>query len=164
MLDHSLMNTRAGLAETRRALKDLRSKQLVDLGLSMAITNLATEAGSRGNFKLSLNITDNLPDLTPDIEQSIYRIAQESLENIIKHASAKSVELSLENDHQHLMLSITDDGSGFDTQNIDLQDKLGIQGMRERAAIIRSEFSILSNLNGGTTIRLMIPILWTTNT
>lgn len=163
MLAHSLKNTRAGLAETRRALKDLRSQQLVDLGLSMAITNLANEAGSRGNFKLSLNIPDDLPDLTPDIEQSIYRIAQESLENIIKHASAKSVELSLENDHQHLMLSITDDGSGFDTQNIDLQDKLGIRGMRERAAIIRSEFSILSNLNGGTTIRLMIPILWTTN-
>lgn len=163
MLGHSLTNTRAGLAETRRALKALRSQQLEDLGLCMAIKNMATDAASRGDFNLALNITDDLSEMTPDIEQSIYRIAQESLENIIRHAKANYVELTLEKDHQHLMLSITDNGAGFDTQNINLQEKLGIQGMKERAAIIRSEFSILSSPNGGTTIRLLIPLLWTTN-
>jgi len=163
MLEQSLTNTRAGLADTRRALKALRSQQLEDLGLCMAINNLATDAASRGDFDLVLNITNHLPELTPDIEQSIYRIAQESMENIIRHAIAKNVEISLETDNQHLLFSITDDGKGFDPQNIDFNEKYGLQGMRERATIIRGEFSILSNPDEGTTIRLLIPIHWISN-
>ncbi len=157
MLDHSLANTRAGLADTRRALKALRSQQLEDLGLRMAIKNVATDASSRGDFKVIVNFPEQLPDLTPDIEQSIYRITQESFENIIKHAKAENVELRLESDNKHLMFTISDDGEGFDLQNIEYEDKLGIQGMRERAAIIRGEFSILSSQGEGTSIRLLIP-------
>jgi signal transduction histidine kinase len=163
MLDHSLSNTRAGLAETRRALKALRSQQLEDLGLCMVIKNLAKDASSRGDFNLVLNIPDHLSELTPDIEQSIYRIAQESLENILRHANARNVELIIESDNHHLLFMITDDGEGFDLQNIDLDNKLGIQGMRERVELIRGEFSILSNQGEGTTVRLSIPLQWVSN-
>lgn len=160
MLDQSLKNTRAGLAETRRALKALRSQQLEDLGLDIAIKNLASDAASRGDFSVETRFDTDLPDITPDIEQSIYRIAQETLENIIRHANASHVEISLEHDLQSLMLSISDDGRGFDPQNLENSDKLGIQGMRERAAILRGELTILSGREGGTTIRLVIPLLW----
>jgi signal transduction histidine kinase len=160
MLNQSLQNTRAGLAETRRALKDLRSQQLDDLGLDIAIKNLASDAASRGDFSVVTHIDADLPDITPDIEQSIYRVAQETLENIIRHADASQVEVTLEHDPHNLMLSITDDGQGFDPLNQDNSDKLGIQGMRERAAILRGELNILSGPGDGTTVRLTIPLLW----
>lgn len=160
MLEQSLLNTRAGLAETRRALKALRSQQLEDLGLDIAIKNLASDAASRGDFIVETHFDTDLPDITPDIEQSIYRIAQETLENIIRHANASHVEIALEHDLNSLLLSISDDGQGFDPHNLENSDKLGIQGMRERAAILRGELSILSGQEGGTTIRLLIPLLW----
>jgi signal transduction histidine kinase len=160
MLDQSLQNTRAGLAETRRALKALRSQQLDDLGLEIAIKNLANDAASRGDFSVQTEIAPDLPEITPDIEQSIYRITQETLENIIRHANAKRVEINLDHDIQSLMLSISDDGRGFDQNNAENSDKLGIQGMRERAAILRGELTILSGPGNGTTIHLSIPLLW----
>jgi signal transduction histidine kinase len=158
MLDQSLEITRSGLSDTRRALKALRSHHLENLGLTMAIKSFAKDAASRGDFHLKLNITEQLSELTPDIEQSIYRITQESLENIIRHAKADNVELILESDNKHLIFSITDDGKGFDPQTINLNDQYGIRGMRERAASVRGEFAILSSIDNGTTIRLSIPI------
>ena len=160
MLEHSLKNTRAGLAETRRALKALRSQQLDDLGLEMAIRNLALDVASRGDFAIATKISDQLPDITPDIEQSIYRIIQETLENIIRHAHAKNVEITLEQDNQHLMLIISDDGVGFDYQSAGHEDKLGIKGIRERTAIMRGSLNILSEPGFGTSIRLSIPLIW----
>ena len=160
MLEHSLKNTRAGLAETRRALKALRSQQLDDLGLEMAIRNLALDVASRGDFAIATKISDQLPDITPDIEQSIYRIIQETLENIIRHAHAKKVEITLEQDNQHLMLIISDDGVGFDYQSAGHEDKLGIKGIRERTAIMRGSLNILSEPGFGTSIRLSIPLIW----
>jgi signal transduction histidine kinase len=162
MLDKSLANTRAGLAETRRALKALRSQRLDDLGLQKAIKKIASDSASIGDFYLSVNIPDPLPELTPDAEQCIYRITQEALENIIRHSKADNVEVILEQTDDHLLLSITDDGVGFDAQNVDLSDKLGIRGMRERADLIGGNFRILSNLKTGTTVRFSLPIFWTT--
>jgi signal transduction histidine kinase len=158
MLDQSLDNTRVGLTETRRALKALRSKQIDDLGLSIATRNLAIDAASRGDFELSVNISDYLPEITPDIEQCVYRITQEALENIVRHAKATQVELVLTSENSELLLTITDDGRGFETEDINVTDKLGIQGMQERAEILNGDFKILSNPVNGTTVRLSIPI------
>ncbi len=158
MLEHSLSNTRSGLAETRRALKDLRSKQLEDLGLVIAIRNLATEATSRAQFALSCQISDNLPELTPDIEQCIYRIAQETLENIVRHADAQKVTLQLKTEDRALILTISDDGRGFDPQSVDFADKLGIQGMQERAILMSGNLEVHSHSTKGTRVRLSIPM------
>ena len=163
MLEHSLANTRRGLADTRRALRDLRSQRLDDLGLEMALNNIANDAASRGDFNLSINQSGSLPDITPDIEQSIYRVAQETLENIIRHAEAKNVEIILEHDHQHLMLSIIDDGLGFDSYNETPADNLGIRGMKERADLIQGDLKIFSQHGKGTTVRFSIPLLWSSS-
>jgi len=162
MLEQSLHNTRAGLAETRRALKSLRSERLEGLGLQNAIQNLIADTKIRGDFNLSYQITDAIPDLTPDIEQGIFRIVQEALENIIRHAHPNNVEVILEQVNQHLLLSISDDGKGFDLDKIDLSNKLGVQGMAERAEILGGKFNVISSPEMGTTIRLSIPI-WIPN-
>jgi len=159
MLEKSLTNTRSGLNETRRALRALRPLRLEKLGLRKAVIDLANEASSRGKFKIVTTIPDTLPDLTPDIEQTIFRITQESLENIVRHSKALNVEFIIEHHNENLMLTITDDGIGFDLSEDDLSQKLGVEGMKERAALVRGEFIILSKIGNGTTIRFTIPVL-----
>jgi signal transduction histidine kinase len=156
MLDHSLENTRAGLAETRRALKDLRAKPLDDLGLTYAIRNLALDAASRAGFDIVFDISNNLPELPPDVEQCFFRIAQESLENIVNHANANTVELHLEEINRRIILSIKDDGSGFNQAERNYSHKHGIRGMQERASMINANFQINSDLQSGTEVELSI--------
>jgi signal transduction histidine kinase len=156
MLQSSLDNTRAGLAETRRVLKALRSRQLDDLGLSIAIRSLATDAASRANFNLSTNIADTLPELTPDVEQCIFRIAQEALENIVRHAKAAEVEVEFGIEAQSLILTVTDDGLGFDPR-YQISENLGLQGIQERAELVHGELKIRSDHNAGTSIQLSVP-------
>ena len=156
MLDQALESTRSGLRETRRALKDLRSQPLENLGLALALRNLARDAASRAAFELELDIPDALPALPPEVEQCVFRIAQESLENIVRHASARLVRLHLGVEAGHLQVEIGDDGIGADLDRLDLQDKLGLQGMRERAAEVGGVFEVSSQPNKGTTIRFSV--------
>ena len=156
MLDQALENTRSGLRETRRALKDLRSQPLENLGLALALRNLARDAASRAAFELELDIPDALPALPPEVEQCVFRIAQESLENIVRHASARLVRLHLGVEAGHLQVEIGDDGIGADLDRLDLQDKLGLQGMRERAAEVGGVFEVSSQPSKGTTIRFSV--------
>jgi signal transduction histidine kinase len=154
MLDQSLENVRAGLSETRRALKDLRSRQLDDVGIKIAIRNLALEAQSRANFTLDLKLSADFPDLPPDKELCIYRITQESLENIIRHAGASHVSLWLYQENNQFILKIQDDGIGFDVNTIDFSNKHGIVGMQERAVTSHGFINVYSQPGLGTKIRL----------
>jgi len=156
LVDHALENTRTGLTDTRRALKNLRAQHLEDLGLELAIKNLAENAASRAGFKLDFNVFTPLPELTPDVDQCIYRITQESLENIIRHAKAQHVTIQLQQGGDRFELSIQDDGVGFDTSDMDLDHKLGIRGMRERAAVVGGSFKVNSKPQVGTVIHLSV--------
>ncbi|MBC8496280.1 MAG: sensor histidine kinase, partial [Chloroflexi bacterium] len=163
MLDHALHNTRYGLTETRRALKDLRAKQLEELGLGIAIRNLAHDAASRAGFTLKLNISGSLADLTPDVEQCYYRIAQESLQNIVKHARAKYASIKLVEDKGALIMVIADDGVGFNFANfadMNLEEELGLKGMRERASMVGADLEVSSQPEGGTTIQLSMELAY----
>lgn len=155
MLGQALETTRNGLTETRRALHDLRSKQLEDLGLALSLRTLARSAADRANFHISTDIPTFLPDLTPQVEQVIYRIAQESLENIVRHARAEHVELVVTDHAGHFSMSICDNGVGFAAHTIN-GDTLGLKGMQERAASIHAKLEVESTLEGGTTIRLTL--------
>jgi signal transduction histidine kinase len=154
-LDHALENTRIGLTDTRRALNDLRAKQVEDLGLKLALENLSLQASSRGEFELDLNLPDIVPDSSIQTEQVYYRIAQESLENIVKHAQAKNVRLELFLEDNRYTMQIKDDGIGFDPQQNYTTDKLGIRGMRERAAEIGCQLQIISQPGEGAMIQLV---------
>jgi signal transduction histidine kinase len=160
MLDNALQYTRNGLTETRRALKDLRAKQLEELGLNIATRNLAADAASRAGFQLDMDIDDNLVEMTPDVEQCVYRIAQEALENIVKHAEAQKVIVHLSYDEEFLRLIVYDDGIGFDVPAITFEDKHGLKGMRERAAEAGASLDITSRPEEGTRLQLSLEYLW----
>ncbi len=153
-LDHALDKTRTGLRDTRRALKDLRVKQVEDLGLKLALENLADQAAARGQFDIQLNLPDIFPELSIPIEQVYYRIAQEALENIVKHAQASLVTLSLLVTNSIYTMKIEDNGIGFETQKERSLDTLGIQGMKERAAECGGELVVTSEPGKGTSISI----------
>ena len=152
MLERALKTTREGLTETRRALKDLRATQLDDLGLKLAIYNLASSAAGRGNLVLDYQCKDDLGNLPPQLEQTIYRITQEAFENIIRHAQATCVSVCLGMEGNTLELTIRDDGKGFEYANETRENGLGIQGMKERAAIAGGTLQFSSSQDGGTSI------------
>jgi signal transduction histidine kinase len=156
LVDHALENTRTGLTDTRRALKALRPQHLEDLGLELAITNLAENAAARAGFRLSLQIEAPSTDLTPDVEQCFYRVTQESFENIIRHAEAQNVNIQMYQNENRFELYVRDDGTGFDPSDVDTSERLGLRGMHERALGVGALLEINSQTQGGTLIRLSV--------
>jgi signal transduction histidine kinase len=157
-LDKLIDNTRRGLDDTRRALKDLRARQLEDLGLTAALKSLIADAASRSELSTQCFISKELPLLPSKVEQSIYRIAQEAIENIIRHSNATNMELKLTNAKGLLTLEISDNGEGFAQHQVDNTESMGVKGMRERAAEIGDEFSIESKPRSGTRIRTIFKV------
>ncbi|NJN80617.1 MAG: sensor histidine kinase [Anaerolineales bacterium] len=154
LVDKSIEATRKGVDETRRALKSLRSSDLEDLGLRLAIKKIAESAASR--FSLDLDLTlDPMPSLSPDVEQAIYRIAQEAIENITKHSEAKKIKVELVHNKQ-VSLTIQDNGTGFDMKSKAPTGHFGLIGMKERAELAGGTLNIESEKNKGTKVMLTI--------
>jgi signal transduction histidine kinase len=154
MLDHALSTTRTGLDETRRALQALRATPLEDMGLSLAIRDLAERTTARVGLGLQLARVDRLGDVSPEVEQCYYRVAQEALENVIRHANATNVSVSLQREGQQLVLQVADNGMGFTAEADRQRDQLGIRGMRERAELIGADLKVRSSEGQGTVVRL----------
>jgi signal transduction histidine kinase len=134
VLHDMIVSSRQGLSETRRALKDLRARQLDDLGLQQSLLTLLEDGASRAHVETDLDISEQLPPIPADIEQCIYRIAQEGIENITRHASATRVSMALTHHKHTLVFTLADNGGGSDADTVNIHDKHGIKGMRERAA------------------------------
>jgi signal transduction histidine kinase len=156
MLDQSLEATRSGLSETRKAIQSLRATPLEDLGLLIAIQEMALAAAERAGFQIQLELPESLGEIPGQYEQCIYRVAQESLENIVKHAGAEQVILKLHRLNGGLVLTITDDGGGFDPDAVDQEHHFGIRGICERAEMVEARLQIESQHQQGTTIHLEI--------
>ncbi len=155
LIDKSLESTRIGVDETRRALKSLRSSALEDLGLRLAIQRAAESAATRFHLALELDLQDPLPSLSPDVEQTIYRITQEAIENITHHSRAKKFSIQLVSDG-HTTLMIQDDGIGFDMRSDMSSGHFGLVGLRERAELVGGKVKIESAKGQGTQIVLKI--------
>jgi len=156
MVEQSLAATRAGLSEARGAIHALRAAPVEDLGLALAVRSLARSAAERGNLALELQMPEDAGELSPAVEQAVYRIAEEALDNAARHAGAHSLLVRLERDGSRLALSVTDDGQGFDTEQPAPEGHYGLQGMRERAEMVGGELVITSQPGKGTTIRLAV--------
>jgi signal transduction histidine kinase len=142
-----------GLLETRRTLHDLRAKPLDDLGLGLALRELASQSASRGGIALQdrIDLTIQLPR---PLEQAIYRIAEESITNTLRHANARCIQVGLIAQQADLLLTIQDDGDGFSVQGLAGDSHYGLQGMQERAQMIGAQLTIDSTPGQGTTVRL----------
>jgi signal transduction histidine kinase len=157
MLETALYTSRNGLEETRRALKALRAEPLEDLGLRLSIQNLITNLKARTNLHFHLAYDELNAVFSPEEEQTIYRISQEALENVIHHANAKNVWYRFEQNQDAYILSIRDDGKGFKPEELSgKRDRLGIKGMRERAEMIHAQLEILSEPAKGTALKLVL--------
>ena len=155
MLDRALAATRAGLNETRRTLQDLRAAPLEDLGLPLAIRSLANNVAARSGLSLALDVPAQITNLPPEVEQTYYRVAQEALENVAKHAGAHQVRVSLRHTAGEMILEVSDDGSGFAAHTEGSGNQLGLIGMQERAQLIGGKLEITSQEGQGTTVRLL---------
>ena len=156
LLVKSLATTRSGLDETRRALKALRASPLDDLGLRLALQNLSETAAERGRLQLELVLPEQLPSISPAVEQCIYRIAQEAIENVLLHANAKKLGVKLVVDGENLELTIEDDGLGLEIAEAEPANHFGLAGMRERAQLAGGELTITSQPGQGTCVILKI--------
>ena len=140
---------------------EMRPTALDDLGLQEALTNYAQNWSKHFGIPVEWQ-TSGMKDyrLTSDIETMLYRIAQEGLNNIAKHAQASSVGIVLDRRTDHVSLIIEDNGLGFDTgESSDMNNKgLGLAGMRERAALVGGTVALESQPGQGVTIIVRIPI------
>jgi two-component system, NarL family, sensor histidine kinase UhpB len=144
---------RAGLDEVRSIARRLRPDALEDLGLHSALNALCSEFSQATGIVVVKNIAPQANRLQPDVELVCYRIAQESLTNIARHAEASKVWLDLHTTADQLLLRIADDGrGGVDTEGA------GINGMRERALLVSAALTITSPLCEGTEVLVTIPI------
>ncbi len=155
LIDTSLEATRKGVDETRRALRALRSSDLVDMGLSLAVKKAAESAASRFSLDLELDLQDPMPSLSPDVEQTILRVTQEAIENITKHSQAKKFSVHLSSNKQTTLV-IQDDGIGFEMKSKDATGHFGLVGMHERAELAGGHLKIESGKGRGTKVVLTI--------
>jgi signal transduction histidine kinase len=154
-LERSIDTAHSGLEETRRALKALRATPLDDLGLSGAIKAMAISL-SRGTLQLDIFTSAEIPMLSPDVEQAVYRIAQEAITNSVNHAAAKRLTIRLDDIDGKLHLLIRDDGKGFDIEKVRKSSQFGLTGMNERAQLISGMLDIKSEPGKGTAVELTV--------
>lgn len=152
------------VADLRRMARDLRPRVLDDLGLLSAVEWLAEDLSERTNLDVRFHTTGDFAELRGDQELGAFRIAQEALSNIEKHASASTVEVSVDSTADGLRVSIQDDGTGFDvipgTGAFARLGRYGILGMQERARLNGGELRIDSEPGAGTTVTL--DLAWAT--
>jgi signal transduction histidine kinase len=132
----------------------LRPTALDDLGLRAALTNYIQDWSQRVNIAAELHTSGLLDDRLPsEVESALYRIAQEALNNVAKHARASQVEIILERRPDHVLLVVEDDGVGFDAATTGTGGQgFGLMGMQERAALVGATLQIESAPGQGTTI------------
>jgi two-component system sensor histidine kinase DegS len=126
------------------------------LGLALAIRQEAEAIAERANLILDLHIPERMDNLPPNVEQCVYRVALEALANVAHHAQAQHAKVSVYQKDNHLTLSVSDDGNGFDPDIIDTEHHLGIRGMQERAEMISGILDIASKPGQGTTVHLIV--------
>jgi signal transduction histidine kinase len=155
-LDKSLTAVHSGLEETRRILMALRAKPLEELGLALAIRQMAEDAAAHAGINLDLMVTDNIPSQPPSAEQCFFRVAQEAITNVIKHATANKLTVKLESKENKVTLTVQDDGIGFEVNDSNGAKHFGLMGMRERAEFEKGELYITSRKGEGTTVKLIV--------
>jgi two-component system sensor histidine kinase UhpB len=149
-------SVRDSLDEVRRIARELRPEALDDLGLVNALIALCNRMDGQDGPRIDRKLQGTLPPLPPDVELVLYRVAQESLTNAVRHAGARSISVWLQADAESVALRVRDDGQGMPR---DLSgDTSGIAGMRERAILVNGRFSIESIPRRGTEVRLRIPL------
>ncbi len=146
------------VAATRRIAADLRPLLLDDLGLGAAIEWLAHNFTQRTGVPCELDVEDDI-DMPEPYATAVFRIVQESLANVAKHAQAQQVRVQVTRAAHSATLRIEDDGVGFDMAAPRKVHSLGLMGLRERAQLLQGSVNVQSQPGAGTQIEISIPVL-----
>jgi two-component system, NarL family, sensor histidine kinase UhpB len=148
---------REGVQTVREIAQGLRPPALDEFGLRASLVALAVGFGERSGLRVRQRIEPELPELDREVELAVYRVAQEAMTNVVRHAGAENVDLVLERHDSGVVLSVRDDGRGISEGH--LHSATGVAGMRERALLIGGSLSISGSPGGGTQVRLQVPVI-----
>jgi two-component system, NarL family, sensor histidine kinase UhpB len=157
---HELAETkttvRLALEEVRRIARELRPEMLEELGLISALTELSSAFSRRTGLRVERDFDQALPPLSAEAELALYRVAQESLTNVARHAEAERALMTLESGPDSVVLTIRDDGRGF-SNGAPPERQGGIRGMRERALLVGGALAVGPSPAGGVEVRFEVP-------
>jgi len=156
-LDRARSLARESLNEARHSVWALRPQALEQLPLVDTLRQETEKFVQDSGVKVNLNISGERQALPPDVESTLLRICQESLNNVRKHARASEAEVNLAFEKEVVKLTIHDNGTGFDTE-VPTEGTFGLIGMRERARLLRGTLAVHSEHGQGTRIEVMIPV------
>src|SRR6267143_1002457 len=142
----------------RRIASELRPRTLDDLGLTAALEWHAQEFESRTGIRCVVALPQEQLALDSERSTAIFRIFQESLTNVVRHAEATRVDARLEREQDQLILQVHDNGRGFDAEQTNTRESLGLVGMQARAVVLNGEIKIEGVVGSGTTMTLRIPL------
>jgi two-component system NarL family sensor kinase len=159
-VQQALALTRANLEDTRRSVRDLRAAPLEGRTLAEALASLTTEWTAQGNPPIRFAATGETRPLPVRIENGLYRMAQEALANVMRHADAQRVTLRLETVPHRIRLVVEDDGRGFEATETGEAGAghYGLIGLNERTRLLGGTFHIKSSLGSGTRLEVEIPL------
>lgn len=148
----------SAIVEARQALVTMRTSLDTDLPLAEMLKRSVDDFGQRSGLRVTFSVGAGLPSALPPRQQiEVLRVVQEALTNVRKHADATVVRVRADTNGRSLMVSVADNGKGFDPNAPG--EGLGLQGMEERARLLGGTFRLTSEPQGGTTVELTVPLL-----
>ena len=152
----------AAIQQIRELSINLRPSLLDDLGLGPALRWLLDQQSQRAGFEVSLECDVPKGDLPSEVETACFRIVQESVTNIVRHAHARTVGVDVRRDNGRLQLTVRDDGVGFDTSAALVRaaqgNSCGLLGMQERVELLGGRFALESSPDHGTRLTVFFPL------
>jgi signal transduction histidine kinase len=151
--------TRRALAEMHSLIVELRPEALIEEGLVAALARHSAAIEAREGLTVNVSLPSDQSSFRPAVEENLFRVSQEALNNVVKHAAATTVHVRLAGPDQGsgaIELEITDDGVGFDTDVV-RPGHLGLRTMSERAASLGGTLEVTSAPGSGTTVRARLP-------
>jgi len=156
VLEQAIARARSTLGESRAAIENLRNDK-VDFKEVVEALVARFKSVSEVDFQLTLQLNENIP-IPQNIQHHAQRVLHEALANINKHAGLAQAQINIEQNQSTLSLHITDDGTGFDTNQPYAQGCFGLQGLAERARLTHSQYVLTSTPGAGTTIEFIFPL------
>jgi len=156
VLEQAIARARSTLGESRAAIENLRNDKVDFKGVVEALV-AQFKSVSEVDCQLTLQLNENSP-IPQNIQHHAQRVLHEALANINKHAGLAQAQINIEQNQSTLSLHITDDGTGFDTNQPYAQGCFGLQGLAERARLTHSQYMLTSTPGAGTTIEFIFPL------
>jgi len=148
--------TRGALAEMRALIFELRPGALAEEGLVAAFTKQALALSAREGLGIEVDGPGERLPLGPQVEEQLYRLGQEALANVVKHARASSVTVRIATKDDTVLMEVSDDGCGFDPAAVG-REHFGLRSMRGRVADLGGRLEVTSSLGHGTVLRVEVP-------